>query len=124
MQRTCYSNAPPPSDQRRTLSPKREREQADGEAGHLANYKNLDDLPTTESVAKRSDGGPFLLHESGPGGDRVLLLRTQGDIRLLTNADAWGPSGRSRFALPSGPSCKLPARWLAGIASRSYTPSS
>ena len=45
----------------------RKRAQTDGEAGHTANYKNLEDLPTPESVTTRPGGESLLLHDSGPG---------------------------------------------------------
>ena len=74
----------------------RNRAQADGEAGHTANYKNLEDLSTPESVATRPGGESFLLHDSGPGDDRILPFGTQGNIRSITNAEVWGADGASQ----------------------------
>ena len=72
---------------------KRKRTQAEGETGLIANYNNLDDMSIPESVTRRPDGESFRLHDSGPGGDRILLFGTQSNIQSLSNAEVWGADG-------------------------------
>ena len=86
---------------------KRKRAQTNVESCHIANYKNLDDLSITESATMRRDGESPLLRDSGPEDDRILLFGAQENIRSLSNAEVWGPTGHSRSAPPSGPSCTL-----------------
>ena len=78
-------------------------------------------MATPECVARRPDGGPFLLRDSGPGEvGYCSFIRNATPGRYLT-LKFGGQAGRLRNAPPSGPSCTLPTRRSMGVASRAYT---
>ena len=74
----------------------RKKVQIQGEAGQLPNCKNLEDLSLPESATRRADGEDFLLHDSGPVNDRILLFGTQINIRSPAVAEVWGADGISK----------------------------
>ena len=71
----------------------RKKAHVHGEAGVVPNYRSPEELSIPQSATRRADGGNFLLHDSGPGGDRVLLLGTQGNIRSHAQAEVWAADG-------------------------------
>lgn len=40
-----------------------------------------------------NDEQPFLLYDSGPGGDRILLFSTERNLRLMENCKHWYADG-------------------------------
>ena len=82
----------------------RKRARADGEAGHVANYKNIGELSIPEIATRRPDGESFYRATATRGEDRILLFGPQGDIRSLSNAEVWGAQrGVQGFPRAMGP---------------------
>ena len=75
------------------VSRTRKRANTDGEAGHVANCKNIGELSIPECVTWRPGGESFLLHDRGLGEDRILLFGAQGNIRSISNAEVRGADG-------------------------------
>ena len=76
----------------RTRPIQRRSAQADGEGGVVANYRSLEAL-AIQTKLLRMDGVDFLLYDSGPGDDRILLVGVGPNQRALRNATVWGADG-------------------------------
>ncbi len=49
----------------------------------LANPTSLTELELYEQFTQKTNGQPFLLHDSGPSNDRILLFSTQRNLDLI-----------------------------------------
>ena len=68
------------------------RAQADDEGGVVANYRSLEVFAIPTKLLRRG-GEDFLLYDSGPGADRILLFGADPNLRALRNSTAWGADG-------------------------------
>ena len=75
----------------------RKRAQADNDGGVVPNYRSLEELVIPNKLLRRNDGD-FLLFDSGPGEDRILLFGTASNLASLRNAEVWERTGRSKSA--------------------------
>jgi hypothetical protein len=57
------------------------------------NSKSLIDLVIPQKYQLTNDEHPFLLHDSGPGEDRILLFSTKRNVRLIKNCKHWYADG-------------------------------
>ena len=67
--------------------------QSVGSGGVAPNYNSLEALSIPPQVLLREGGENFLLHDSGPGADRILMFGCERNIRSLAQADVWGADG-------------------------------
>lgn len=57
------------------------------------NPKSLSDLIIPQKYQLTNGGQPFLLYDSGPGEDRILLFSTLRNLRLMENCKHWYADG-------------------------------
>jgi len=68
--------------------------------GAPTNPTNLIDLVVPELYTKTCNGEEFLLFDSGPGVDRILLYSTKNNIRTLSQCEQWYANGTFKSSPP------------------------
>ena len=53
----------------------------------------MEALDTPPKVILREGGGNFLIHDSGPGENRISMFGRERNNRSLAHADVWGADG-------------------------------
>ena len=66
----------------------------------LANPNSLSELQFPEEYTQTCSGSPFLLFDSGPSNNRILLFSTQRNLELMDHCDHWYADGTFRAAPP------------------------
>jgi hypothetical protein len=61
---------------------------------------NLRDLVIPEEFTQSSSGEPFLLFDSGPSEDRLLIFSTRRNLQLLAQCEHWYADGTFKTAPP------------------------
>jgi hypothetical protein len=59
----------------------------------LANPTSLTELELPERYTQTINGHPFLLYDSGPSNDRILLFSTQRNLDLMARCNHWYADG-------------------------------
>ena len=68
----------------------RVRQQIDGP---VASPENLDALEIPDRYATTLDGAQFLLFDSGPGNNRILIFSTATNMQMLSQSQHWYGDG-------------------------------
>ena len=76
----------------------RKRAYVDPEGGQVPDCRSLADLVFPNSLAHRPSGESFIIHDSGPGEDRVVMFGAEDGVRLLREATAWSADGTFKVA--------------------------
>ena len=66
----------------------------------LANPNSLSELQFPEEYTQTCSGSPFLLFDSGPSNNRILLFSTQRNLELMDHCDHWYADGTFKAAPP------------------------
>ncbi|KAK9707759.1 hypothetical protein QE152_g27644 [Popillia japonica] len=68
--------------------------------GAPANPRNLIELVLPENYKRTTDGELFLLFDSGPEEQRILLFSTQRNLSFMEQCDHWYADGTFKSAPP------------------------